>query len=169
MQQNRKVCLLTLTIGLGLALSGQAQLKVGEAFPDLSTCKLEGDLSLVPKDKVVLIDFWASWCGPCVKSFPVMDELQKTYGPKGFAVVAVNEDDKKSDMEHFLKDHHVTFAVLRDAAQKLVEKAGISSMPSSFVIDKAGKIAFAHTGFHGIETKKEYAHEIESLLNQAEK
>ena len=169
MQPNKRTCLLTVLIGLSLPLADSAEIKVGEMFPNLAACKLEGNLSELPKDRVILVDFWASWCGPCARSFPAMEELQKTYGSRGLVVLAVNEDEKKADMENFLKEHRVTFSVVRDAAQKLVEKAGVSTMPSSFLLDKNGKVVFAHSGFHGSETKKQYEHEIESLLNKEPK
>ena len=138
-------------------------------FRSWRIAKLEGDLPDQSKDRVVLIDFWASWCGPCKESFPVMEELQKTYGRRGLRVIAVNVDEKRSDMEHFLKDHPVGFTVARDARQVLVEKADIGTMPSSFILDSSGKVRFAHSGFHGSETKKEYEHEIESLLGPDQK
>lgn len=156
-------------MGFSLALTATAAISVGDPFPDLAACKLEGNLPDLPKDKVLLVDFWASWCGPCARSFPAMDELQKKYGSKGLIIVAVNVDERKRDMEHFLGEHHVTFTVVRDARQQLVEKAGISTMPSSFLIDKNGRVAFAHSGFHGSETRKQYEHEIDSLLNQERK
>jgi peroxiredoxin len=80
-------------------------------------------------------------------------------------IIAVNEDDKKADMERFLQDHSVTICVVRDAMHTLVAKADVSDMPSSFLIGQNGKIAFVHSGFHGLETRKEYQSEIESLLN----
>lgn len=169
MQPNKKTCLLTLIIGLGLALAASAGIKVGDALPELISYKLEGKLPELPKDKVVMIDFWASWCGPCAKSFPIMDELQKKYGPQGLVIIAVSVDEKKADMDDFLKTHAVSFSVVRDAGHKLVEKTGISAMPSSFLIDRHGKIAFAHSGFHGNTTKKQYESEIESLLKPDQK
>ena len=98
-----------------------------------------------------------------------MDGLQKKYGPQGLVIIAVNVDEKKSDMEHFLKEHRVTFSIVRDAGQKLVEKAGIATMPNSFLIDQQGKVAFAHSGFRGSQTKKQYEREIESLLKNTQK
>jgi len=169
MPANKRTCLLALFIGFSLTLAASADMKVGETFPVLAECKLEGTLPELPKDKVILIDFWASWCGPCARSFPTMEELNKKYGAQGLVVIAVNMDEKKADMENFLKSHHVTFSIVRDAKQKLVEKTGITTMPSSFLIDKNGKVAFAHSGFHGSETKKQYEHEIESLLKQDHK
>ena len=141
-------------------------LKAGDPLPDLAPLKLEGALPDTLKDKVVLLDFWASWCDPCKASFPVMDELQKQYGPQGFVIIAVNVDENRADMVDFLKSHAVTFTVVRDAAQKLVAQSGIATMPSSFLIDRSGKVRFQHTGFHGNDTKKQYQQEIESLLKK---
>ena len=154
-------------LALGLVVNVDAAgWKVGDAGPDLTQVKLEGKLPENLKGKVVLLDFWASWCEPCKASFPVMEELQKHYGPQGLVIVAINVDEKKADMEEFLKKNAVTFAVVRDAAQKLVAEAGIATMPSSFLIDQEGRVRFVHTGFRGEETKKKYQQEIESLLKK---
>jgi thiol-disulfide isomerase/thioredoxin len=140
--------------------------KKGEAFPNLKDFKIEGKLPEDTKGKVVVIDFWASWCGPCGESFPAMDEIQKKYADKGLIIIAINVDENKADMDEFLKTHKVSFTVVRDAKQKLVEKAGIGTMPSSFILGTDGKVKFTHSGFRGNETKKEYETEIESLLGK---
>ena len=154
------------TLFAGTILTLQAALKVGDGFPDLAGFKLEGKLPDSLKGKIVIIDFWASWCQPCKDSFPAMNELQKKYAGKGLVIIAVNEDEEKSDMSDFLKDNAATFTVVRDAKQKLVGEAGIQTMPSSFVLDDTGKVRFTHSGFHGAETRKEYEQQIESLLKK---
>jgi len=154
-----------LLAALGLSASA-AGFKAGDALPDLSQLKLEGKFPDSLKGKVVLLDFWASWCEPCKASFPTMDELQKRYGSQGLVVVAINVDENKADMENFLKKNAASFAILRDAAQKLVTQAGIVTMPSSFLIDQEGRVRFVHSGFRGEETKKKYEQEIESLLKK---
>jgi thiol-disulfide isomerase/thioredoxin len=141
-----------------------AAIKPGDSFPDLAAFKLEGKLPDSTQGKVVLVDFWASWCEPCKQSFPVMQELHKRYAERGLVIIAVNVDENRPDMEAFLKKNSATFVVLRDANQKLVEKAGIATMPSSFLIDRDGKVRFVHTGFRGAETRKKYEEEIESLV-----
>ena len=152
------------TLVAGTFVTAQAALKVGDDLPDLAGYKLEGSPLGALKGKVVIIDFWASWCGPCKDSFPVMNELQKKYGDKGVVIIAVNEDEAKSDMQDFLKQNPAVFTVVRDAKQKLVELAGVQTMPSSFVFDPNGKLRFTHSGFHGDKTHKEYEQQIESLL-----
>lgn len=152
-----------------LATTAFAEIKVGDTFPDLTTFKLEGKLPADLKGKIVIVDFWASWCGPCKESFPVMNELQKQHSAEGVIIIGVNEDEKKSDMDDFLKKNKISFAVVRDAApdgSKLVDKVAISGMPSSFVLDGEGKVRFSHIGFRGSETKKKYEQEIEILLKK---
>ena len=141
-----------------------AGVKTGEAFPDLSGFKLEGKLPDTLKAKAVLVDFWASWCEPCKQSFPVMEDLHQRYGKDGLVIIAINVDESRADMEAFLKKNAVNFAVLRDAAQKLVERAGVATMPTSFLIDRGGKVRFLHNGYRGAETRKKYDEEIQSLL-----
>jgi thiol-disulfide isomerase/thioredoxin len=146
------------------ALNLHAAVKAGDSFPDLAGFKLEGKLPEGLKGKVVMVDFWASWCEPCKKSFPVMEELHHRYADQGLVIVAINVDENRADMEAFLKKNAAGFNILRDGAQKLVEQAGIATMPSSFLIDREGKVRFVHTGFRGAETKKKYEEEIQSLL-----
>jgi thiol-disulfide isomerase/thioredoxin len=143
-----------------------AGLKVGDVFPELGQFGLAGELPKDLKGKIVLIDFWASWCAPCKESFPTMNDLQKRYGPQGLIIIAVNVDENSSDMVDFLKQHNAKFAVVRDGARKLVDKVAISTMPTSFLIDSNGKVRFTHNGFRGDETKKKYEQEIESLLKK---
>jgi cytochrome c biogenesis protein CcmG, thiol:disulfide interchange protein DsbE len=162
---------LALTVGLIAASLGSAVagLKVGDTFPDLAKFNLEGKLPADLKGKIVFVDFWASWCGPCKDSFPTLNAFQKKYADQGLVIIAVNEDEKRPDMEEFLKDNKASFIVVRDAApdgKKLVDKVEIGVMPSSFILDGDGKVRFAHSGYHGADTKKKYEQEIESLLKK---
>jgi thiol-disulfide isomerase/thioredoxin len=159
------LCLASSFVAVALQ-TALAELKPGEAFPDFSAFKLEGKLPESLKDKVLIVDFWASWCDPCKESFPALNGLQKKYGDKGLIIVAVNVDEERADMESFLKEHPASFTVVRDAAQKLVAKTGIKTMPSSFVLDREGKVRFAHNGFHGEKTTKQYEEQVESLLKK---
>jgi thiol-disulfide isomerase/thioredoxin len=148
----------------GTIFTASAALKVGDTLPDLSGFKLEGTLPESLKGKVVILDFWASWCGPCAESFPVMDELQKKYREQGLVILAVSVDEKAVKMETFLKKNPVSFAVVRDGEHKLVANVTPETMPTSFVIDREGKVRFIHNGFHGSTTRKQYVEQIESLL-----
>jgi thiol-disulfide isomerase/thioredoxin len=146
--------------------TGAGGLKTGDTFPDLQAAGLEGDCPAGLKGKIVLVDFWASWCGPCKQSFPVMEELQKKYGPRGLVIIAISVDENKKDMAGFLKKNPVSFSVARDAGQKLVARVDVAAVPTSFLLDGQGKVRFIHTGFHGAQTRKEYERQIESLLGK---
>ncbi|HTY87134.1 MAG TPA: TlpA disulfide reductase family protein [Candidatus Acidoferrum sp.] len=148
---------------LGALLVAAAPLKEGDLFPDLNQFGLEGSVPDI-HGKVVLVDFFASWCHPCQESFPVMEELHKQYAGKGLVIIAINLDKNKSDMEDFLKSHPASFVILRDAGNKLVSQVKIPTMPSSFLLDREGKVHAIHRGFKGEETRKQYAGEIEALL-----
>jgi len=155
---------LALSFITSTAFAADKGIKVGDSFPDLGSFSLEGKLPEALKGKVVLVDFWASWCGPCKDSFPVMEELQTRFGAKGLIVLAVNLDEDAETMNEFLKKHPVTFTVVRDAKKKLVGTVNIKSMPSSFVLAPDGKVAAVHKGFHGQETRAQYTKEIEELI-----
>lgn len=153
-----------LALALGAGVMGAKEPKAGEAFPDIAGAGLEGTMPEL-KGKVVLVDFWASWCGPCKKSFPVLAELQKAYADRGFTVVAVSLDEEKADMDKFLKKNPVPFPVLRDAdGKKLAEKVDVTGIPMSFLLGPDGKVIASHSGFEGDKTKKAYVAEIEAAL-----
>lgn len=150
---------------LAAALAVQAaEIKVGDAFPALAQAGLEGELPKELKGKVVLVDFWASWCGPCKQSLPVLNELAERYSGRGLVVLGVSVDDTKAAMDQFLKKNAARFPMVRDAKQTLVAQVNVSSMPTSFILDAEGKVRFLHNGFHGDKTRAQYVREIESLL-----
>ena len=155
---------LLVAFALSCLCPARAAINLGDQFPDLAAAQLVGKLPDNLAGKVVLVDFWASWCAPCVRSFPVMDALQKKYGPQGFVVIAVSVDESQSDLDQFVKKHPVSFTVVHDVTQKLVAQADIATMPGSFLIGRNGKVAFVHHGFNDAETKNQYTTEIEGLL-----
>ena len=162
----RALLALTLLLAAVTPAARAATLKAGDTFPKLADAGLEGTLPDL-SGKVVLVDFWASWCGPCKRSFPVMKELLDTYGPRGFVIVAISVDEKKAAMDNFLAKNPVAFAVVRDARGKLPEATGVERMPTSFLLSPDGKILAVHSGFAGDSTRAEYVKEIEAALKAA--
>ncbi len=138
--------------------------KVGDTFPDPAGFGVEGELPRDLKGKVVIIDFWASWCGPCQESFPLMEDLYRRYRSEGLVVLAVNVDESRSAMRTFLADNPVSFPVVRDVKRRLVARVNVTSMPTSFLLDRDGVVRFMHPGYKGHETKRLYTREIEQLL-----
>lgn len=115
------------------------------------------------KGKVVLLDFWASWCGPCRESFPWMSEMQDRYAAQGLEVVAVNLDQEESDAKQFLTQVPVRFTVLVDSQAQMPESFGLIGMPSSYLIDRQGRIRAEHIGFHKRDIEA-YEQQIQTLL-----
>jgi len=155
-----------LIVIIALLLSGLAAgaaVQEGGRLPDLTKMGLKGTLPATA-GKVVLVDFWASWCGPCKQSFPALERLHEKYGKRGLVIVAVSVDEDADAMQEFLDAHPVSFAVVHDAQQRLVEATEVEAMPTSFLIGKDGKVAVVHTGFKGDETEEQIAIEIEGLL-----
>lgn len=115
--------------------------------------------------KVVLVDFWASWCSPCLSSFPWMDELQKRHGQKGLVVVAVNLDQDRALADAFLKKTAPQFRIEFDAEGTLAKQFGVQAMPTSFLIDRSGKVRITHRGFRTAQ-RAEREQQIRQLLEE---
>lgn len=116
------------------------------SLPSLASFGLEGTIpNLV--GRVVYLDFWASWCAPCKASFPVLNRWHREWNGKGLTMVGVNVDERRSNMEAFLRQFTVEFAVVRDGSQKLVAAADVSTMPTAFLVDRKGIIRHVHHGF----------------------
>jgi hypothetical protein len=120
------------------------------------------DLSQL-KGKVVLLDFWASWCGPCRKSLPLYNDLGKHFAGQPFEIVAVSVDASKEDALGFLQKFPLDYLVGWDATGKLAETYEVPGMPSSYVITPAGVVQHVHKGFHDGEIEK-LKQEIQALL-----
>jgi thiol-disulfide isomerase/thioredoxin len=105
------------------------------------------------KGKVVYLDFWASWCEPCKRSFPWMNELQEQHGKDGFEIIAINLDESRNDAEEFLKKMPAKFDVAFDKSGKTAEVYNLKAMPSSFLIDRNGKLVHKSLGYRAEEKK----------------
>lgn len=118
------------------------------------------------KGKVILVDFWASWCGPCKESFPALDALHEEMHGRGLDVVAVNVDEDAGDAAAFLSGRTPTMTVLFDPKGKTPEAYQVEGMPTSFLIDHDGNIRFRHLGFNS-HTRADFQREINLLLQEA--
>jgi thiol-disulfide isomerase/thioredoxin len=99
------------------------------------------------KGQVVLINFWATWCGPCRKEMPLLEQIQRKYAPLGFTMLGVNVEEDTRLMETFLKDVPVTFPILLDPANGVSKLYNVSAMPSTVIVDRKGNVRFIHQGF----------------------
>lgn len=114
------------------------------------------------KGKVVYVDFWASWCVPCRRSFPWMNQIQQQYGDD-LVVLAINLDQEPELAQQFLQDNPAAFHVEFNTNGELAQAYQVVGMPSSYLIDKRGQVRFAHTGFFTKQISK-YEHSITQLI-----
>jgi len=147
-----------------LASALPAQVTPGSAFPQLEAAGLTGGSLPETAGKVVLVDFWASWCAPCKASFPVYSLLNAAYAGRGLVIVAVSVDESPSAYAAFVARLRPAFATLHDSKQMLVREVQVPTMPTSYLIDRSGRVRFMHPGFHGDHTERELRKEIEALL-----
>jgi thiol-disulfide isomerase/thioredoxin len=115
------------------------------------------------RGRVVYVDFWASWCAPCRRSFPWMNEMQQKYGARGLTVVGVNVDKRRPDAERFLQQTPATFTVVYDEAGRSPEAYGVKAMPTSYLIDAAGRVVAVESGFRD-EQKAALEERIRALV-----
>lgn len=134
--------------------------------PDFKLATVTGNI--VPTNlsgKVVYIDFWASWCKPCKKSFPWLNQIQSKYKNKGFKVLAINLDKDKALADKFLSQIPVNFTIAYDPDGKSAESFQVQGMPSSYLIDRTGHLRARHIGFREND-KAELEQAVVKLLNE---
>jgi thiol-disulfide isomerase/thioredoxin len=118
------------------------------------------------KGRVVLVDFWASWCAPCKASFPAYSRLQAAFADRGLVVLAIGVDESPSAYGAFVARMKPVFTTLYDSRQRMVSLVQVPTMPTSYLLDRSGKVRFMHSGFHGEQTEREIRKEIEALLDE---
>src|SRR3984957_12011554 len=156
--------------GLAAALSlsaSAASIAPGSTAPGFQLHSATStDLSLSDlKGQVVLINFWASWCGPCRQEMPVLEQLYKRYKAAGFTLLGGNGEPKAADAVGFLKATPVSFPILFDPDSKVSQLYDVSGMPSTVILDRSGKVRYIHHGYKPGEGS-EYQDQIRSLVRE---
>ena len=116
--------------------------------------------------KVVVLDFWASWCVPCRRSFPWMNEMQEKYADEGLVIIAVNLDNNAIDAAEFLQEYPASFRIVYDSDKSLAQQFDVQAMPSSFLIDRDGRVIDVHMGFK-VKQQAEYEATIVEALSSS--
>ena len=149
---------LSLVLVVAAVATARAEVKAGQPAADFDAATLAGSslkLSSL-RGKVVLVDFWASWCEPCKKELPLLDKLAPRLHARGIEIVAVNIDDDRNKAAEFIRSHGLHLTVVADPSKKIVGSWEPPKMPSSFVVDKSGVVRAVHGGFEpGDEAKLE--------------
>lgn len=118
----------------------QPRAEVGEAAMDFQLPDLAGNLHGLPKDGVVLLNFWATWCPPCRKEMPSMAALHRKFAAQGLKIIAVSVDRDVSSLAGFVREKRLPFLVLHDADSRVSRAYGVFRYPESFLIDRKGRI-----------------------------
>ena len=142
---------------------GHAQDKTITLDPDLQLRISEDQIHVSGEvGKVVLLDFWASWCGPCRESFPWMNKMQAKYGDKGLTIIAINLDQSADEAQTFLQRYPADFQLAFDPNGLSAEAIGVAGMPTSFLLDQAGNVKERFIGFSPKRAEKheQYMKEI---------
>jgi thiol-disulfide isomerase/thioredoxin len=137
-----------LVVALSASTSAPA-VGVGDAAPPFALTTASGEtVSLATlRGRVVYVDFWASWCGPCRRSFPWMNEMQQKYGARGLTIVGINVDKKRSDAERFLQQTPAAFTIVYDEPGVTPAAYVVKGMPSSYLVDAQGNVSAVEVGF----------------------
>ena len=131
------------------ALTARIEAGTPKTLPALTLHTLDGKTITTAdlKGKVVLLDFWASWCVPCRKSFPEVDALHRELEPKGLVVVAVNVDEQAKNAYAFLEKYPHSMTIAFDPKGVVAEAFKLEAMPSTMIVDRSGHIRFTHQGY----------------------
>lgn len=117
------------------------------------------------KGQVVMINFWASWCGPCRTEMPLLDQMYKRYSSLGFTLLGVNVESDTKDAEKLLQQAPVSFPVLFDKENKVSKLYEVNAMPSTVFIDRKGNVRYLHRGYKNGD-EGEYLNQIRALLKE---
>ena len=152
-----------------IGLSGLAVARAGtpEPAPDFALPAMDGgELRLSDlKGQVVMINFWATWCGPCRQEMPLLQQLQVKYEPLGFTLVGINVEPESAGARTWLEKVPVTFPILFDRQNQVAERFGVQGMPSSVFIDRTGKVRYVHRGYQSSDESR-YADMVRSLVKE---
>lgn len=162
----------SLVFGLSVFLFNSTSTFAEENTKTVPACQLKAFDQSAPvvlekyKGQVVYVDFWASWCGPCVESFPFMNKLHNNLKSEGLALLAVNLDEELADAKNFLEAHKADFTVVTDTEQQCAKQFALKAMPSSFLIDRKGIIREVHLGFRPGEAES-FEAKVKQLLAES--
>jgi thiol-disulfide isomerase/thioredoxin len=158
----------SLLLVLAVAWTSVAIADMKGRAPSCAVPSLKGGAIVDPaarKGAVIYLDFWASWCSPCAKSFPFLDQLQQELKGRGFEVIAINLDENPRDAQTFLGKHPARFTLASDVRGKCPALYQVKGMPTSYLIDRKGYIRSMHEGFETSDEPR-IRKEIESLLSE---
>ena len=154
---------MALVLIAGAAFAGDA----GGPAPSFTLAALTGQQAALSqyKGQVVMVNFWATWCGPCQQEMPLLDQMYKKYKPAGFTLIGVNVDKEAPAVKELMARKPVSFPVLLDPANQVSKAYHVDEMPSSVLIDRKGEIRYIHRGYRPGD-ENEYQDRIRQLIRE---
>jgi len=139
----------------------------GGPAPSFTLAALSGQQAALSqyKGQVVMVNFWATWCGPCQQEMPLLDQMYKKYKPAGFTLIGVNVDKEAPAVKDLMARKPVSFPVLLDPANQVSKAYHVDEMPSSVLIDRKGEIRYIHRGYRPGD-ENEYQDRIRQLIRE---
>lgn len=159
-----------LVVGFVLMVTASLPLQaaaIGQSAPDFALPNISGkNIRLKElRGQVVLINFWASWCGPCRQEMPLLDDMYKKYSKLGFVILGINVEQDSSKAKTYLHDVPVTFPILYDTKNSLSKLYDVNAMPTTVIVDRNGNVRYLHQGYKpGYE--ETYKKEIKDLIRE---
>ena len=163
----RMPSLLAALTATALLAGSPAQAAAPAAAPDFSLPARDGSAVRLSdlRGQVVMINFWATWCGPCRQEMPLLEQIHAKYEPLGFTLLGVNVEPDSAPAQDWLKGVPVSFPILFDRENAVSAQFGVEAMPSSVLIDREGRVRHVHRGYKpGDEST--YADLIRSLVKE---
>ena len=159
----RSLLVSLIAVGSTLAMAGNANAPAVE----FSLTSLAGKPVALSqfKGNVVLVNFWATWCGPCQQEMPLLDQMYKKYKPAGFTLLGVNVDKEVPAVKDLLARKPVSFPVLLDPENAVSRAYKVADMPSSVIIDRKGNVRYIHRGYRPGD-ENEYQDRIRQLIRE---
>jgi peroxiredoxin len=117
------------------------------------------------RGQVVMINFWASWCGPCRQEFPILDQIHRKYRPLGFTMLGVNVEPDTAEAERFLAQTPVGFPILFDRTNVVTKQYGVSGMPTTILVDRKGRVRWLHRAYRPGD-ESEYVSQVRAMLKE---
>lgn len=163
----RRLAAVCVALTIALVSASAVALDRGARAPEINARDLNGRTIRMSalRNKVVIVDFWASWCGPCREEMPVLERLYGRYKSQGLVVIGVSVDRTVGNIRQFLRRTPVTFPIVHDADHSIAGRYSPPRMPSSYVIDRRGVVRYVHEGFRSEDAAK-LEREVRQLLGR---